>query len=82
MNLSPIGRADLFLATSFGGAIAGANPDLAKLMILEETFGRARVSKASLEVLGLEVGYPRQPLKSLTGSVVQSLKTLLASPDA
>jgi len=63
-------------------AVAGSEVDLAKLVILEETLGRARVSKAGLEALGLEVGPPRPPLKPLTGMVVQALKTLLAPQDA
>jgi len=58
-------------------AIEGETADLAKLIILEETLGRARVSKTGMEVLGIDLGPPRPPLKSLTGSVRAALKTLL-----
>jgi 4-hydroxy-tetrahydrodipicolinate synthase len=57
----------------------GETTDLAKLIILEETLGRARVSKAGLEAIGLEVGPPRSPLKPLTGAVAQALRTLLSN---
>lgn len=58
-------------------ALHGEQVDLAKLIILEETLGRARVSKAGLEALGFELGPLRPPLKALTGSVSSALKTLL-----
>jgi 4-hydroxy-tetrahydrodipicolinate synthase len=58
-------------------ALAGEPADLAKLIILEETLGRARVSKTGLEALGIEVGPPRPPLKPLTLAVSTALKTLL-----
>lgn len=58
-------------------AVHGEVADLTKLMILEETLGCARVSKAGLEALGYEMGPPRPPLKSLSGAVGVALKTLL-----
>lgn len=58
-------------------ALKGGAVDLAKLIILEETLGRARVSKTGLEALGIEVGPPRPPLKPLSLSVSTALKTLL-----
>ncbi|HEY3782701.1 MAG TPA: dihydrodipicolinate synthase family protein [Fimbriimonadaceae bacterium] len=59
-------------------AMKGANVDLAKLIILEETLGRTRVSKAGLEAVGLDMGPPRPPLRGLGGSVGSVLRTLLA----
>jgi dihydrodipicolinate synthase/N-acetylneuraminate lyase len=58
-------------------ATKGEPEDFAKLIILEETLGRARVSKAGLEALGIDSGPPRPPLKSLTLAVSAALKTLL-----
>ncbi len=58
-------------------ALKGAAIDLAKLIILEETLGRARVSKTGMEALGIELGPPRPPLKPLSQSVSMALKTLL-----
>jgi dihydrodipicolinate synthase/N-acetylneuraminate lyase len=63
-------------------ALRGDGTDLAKLIILEETLGRARVSKCGLEALGIEVGPTRLPLKSLSGSVSVALKALLATSSA
>ena len=59
-------------------ALTGSTVDLAKLIILEETLGRNRVSKAGLEALGLEMGNPRPPLRPIAGSVHAALKTLLS----
>jgi len=58
-------------------ALAGTPQDFAKLIILEETLGRARVSKSGLDALNIEVGPPRPPLKQLSQSVSTALKTLL-----
>jgi 4-hydroxy-tetrahydrodipicolinate synthase len=60
-------------------ALKGADVDLAKLIILEETLGRTRVSKAGMEALGLDMGPPRPPLRGLAGAVGSALRTLLAT---
>jgi dihydrodipicolinate synthase/N-acetylneuraminate lyase len=59
-------------------SLSGEPQDLAKLIILEQTLGRARVSKAGLEAISLDAGPPRPPLKPLSMSVSAALKTLLA----
>ena len=60
-------------------ALNGETVDLARLIILEETMGRARVSKAGLEAVGIDVGPPRPPLRGLSGPVSTALRTLLTS---
>lgn len=67
----------LLQPSQLSAAINGEETELAKLIILEETLGRARVSKAGLEALGVDVGPPRPPLRPLTGAVGAALRTLL-----
>lgn len=69
----------LLVSKKVAAALDGEQVDLARLVILEETLGRARISKAGLEALGMDIGPHRLPRRPLVGAVSNALRTMLAT---